>query len=158
MKAVMSSGNPGYQRHFNNASKSQQPDLREAIRADLGRPSLASQPRVSQRYPATRERLATHGDRAHEGHAPHDEGPSRARTTEHRSARRDDDLRFQANQNHGQALRRERRFRRKLVLATPGPYPQQAMHALLTEKREQAAKLEGIPARTQAAILEWFLG
>ena len=48
-------------------------------------------------------------------------------------------------------------FKRRLTLATEGEDVQRAMRDLLTEKQLEASKLEGIPARAQAAILAWFL-
>lgn len=48
-------------------------------------------------------------------------------------------------------------FRRRLALAAQSEDVQRAMRALLTEKLSDAEKLEGIPARAQAAILAWFL-
>ena len=48
-------------------------------------------------------------------------------------------------------------FKRRLTLAAQGDNVQTTMRALLTEKQLEASKLDGIPARTQAAILAWFL-
>jgi hypothetical protein len=49
-------------------------------------------------------------------------------------------------------------FKRRLTLAAQGDNVQTTMRALLTEKQLEASKLDGIPVRTQAAILAWFLG
>lgn len=49
-------------------------------------------------------------------------------------------------------------FRCRLALAAQSEDVQAAMRALLAEKLSDAVKLEGIPARAQAAILAWFLG
>ena len=51
-----------------------------------------------------------------------------------------------------------RGFRRRLALAVESEDARTAMRALLSEKLSDAEKLEGIPARAQAAILRWFLG
>ena len=48
-------------------------------------------------------------------------------------------------------------FRRRLELAARHEQAHDMLRALLTEKQAQAAALEGIPARAQNAILQWFL-
>jgi hypothetical protein len=49
-------------------------------------------------------------------------------------------------------------FKRRLALAVQHEQAHDTVRALLTEKQAQVAALEGLPARAQSAILQWFLG